>query len=381
MSRCVWLSAVLFGLVLAWLLPAGVAHASSDIEVGKSGPTSATADADVTYTITLTNRGPDASTPVQLRDAVPANTTFVSGGAVSAPDFTCTPPMAGSINPAALVCDASSVPANATATFTMTVHIDAGAPPGTVISNSATATVEPIETGLGLVPSDPNEDNNSAFANTFLPAAPQADVRLTKTAPLSAPPDTNITYTLTLTNGGPAAATGLTLTDELPTSDFVPFVTLTFVSLQQTGTALSCTSPAVGASGTITCTAATYASGASTVITLVAHVPSGAVSGHTFSNVATVTTSSTDPVLENNSGAAATTVGAVNLSVTKSGPASAANTISYTITVANSGPDAALDVTLADAVPTGTTFMSLTRSFGPDVPCTTPTVGGTGSIT
>jgi uncharacterized repeat protein (TIGR01451 family) len=51
--------------------------------------------------------------------------------------------------------------------------------------------------------------------------------------------------------------------------------------------------------------------------------------------------------------------------------------LTYTITVTNLGPDTAVDVTLSNAVPTGTTFQSLSPSTG----CTTPPVNGSGMVT
>ena len=54
--------------------------------------------------------------------------------------------------------------------------------------------------------------------------------------------------------------------------------------------------------------------------------------------------------------------------------------IDYTITIKNNGPDAASNIVLTDAIPPNTTFLSYgTGASG--VVCTTPAVGGTGTIT
>jgi len=53
-------------------------------------------------------------------------------------------------------------------------------------------------------------------------------------------------------------------------------------------------------------------------------------------------------------------------------------TIAYTITVGNTGPDAASNVTLVDALPAGTTFASLIAPAG--FSCTTPAAGSNGTI-
>jgi uncharacterized repeat protein (TIGR01451 family) len=57
----------------------------------------------------------------------------------------------------------------------------------------------------------------------------------------------------------------------------------------------------------------------------------------------------------------------------------AGDEITYTITVANAGPDPAADVTLTEAIPAHTTFVSFMAPAGWTT--TTPTAGGAGTIT
>jgi uncharacterized repeat protein (TIGR01451 family) len=71
-----------------------------------------------------------------------------------------------------------------------------------------------------------------------------------------------------------------------------------------------------------------------------------------------------------------------DLAVTKSDapdPVVAGNNVTYTITVTNNGPSTAQSVTLADAVPASTTFVSFTAPAGWTT--ATPPVGGTGTVT
>ena len=51
---------------------------TADISVGKTGPGTATAGSNVTYTITLTNIGTDPATTITLTDPIPQGMTFVS---------------------------------------------------------------------------------------------------------------------------------------------------------------------------------------------------------------------------------------------------------------------------------------------------------------
>ena len=60
-------------------------------------------------------------------------------------------------------------------------------------------------------------------------------------------------------------------------------------------------------------------------------------------------------------------------------PAQANKPLYYTITVKNTGPDTAADVTLTDAIPSTTTFASVEAPAG--VTCNAPAIGSTGTVT
>ena len=71
-----------------------------------------------------------------------------------------------------------------------------------------------------------------------------------------------------------------------------------------------------------------------------------------------------------------------DVSVDKTGPpeAVAGQTITYDVTIENHGPDLATGVVVTDVVPANTTFVSFSTGAS-GVPCTTPSVGGTGTVT
>ena len=326
---------------------------SADLFVTKTGPDTAAAGSNVTYTVTLENLGPDDAESVTLNDPIPAGMTFVSATQLSGPAFSCATPAAG--DPGTVTCTAALLAPAAEATFSFVFAIPTDAEPGTSFTNIASATTTSFE---------PNEENNAAVAVTSTPPPPQADLRLGKSGPASVGPDRDLTFAVTLSNGGPSAATNVTLSDTLPGD-------LTFVSLQQSGTpVLNCTTPAIGAGGTITCTSPTFAAGGSVTLTITAHVPSGTASGTEYANTAVVT-SDFDPNEENNIATFSVVVSSVDISVVKTGPATvtAADDISYGITVSNAGPDLATAVTLRDALPPGTTFVSITQNSGPASTC------------
>lgn len=137
--------------------------------------------------------------------------------------------------------------------------------------------------------------------------------------------------------------------------------------------------PAVGDTGTVSCSNASFGVGSS-VFTLVVNVDATTAVGTVLSNTASTSSATTAPNSGNNSATATTTVsGLADISVTKTDspdPVNAGTNIAYTITVGNAGPSAA-NVTLTDTVPTNTTFVSLTAAGWT---CSTPAVGGTGAI-
>ncbi|MDK2012648.1 MULTISPECIES: beta strand repeat-containing protein [unclassified Deinococcus] len=132
--------------------------------------------------------------------------------------------------------------------------------------------------------------------------AASADVIITKTGPAFAKPGETISYTLTVTNAGPNAATAVTVSDTLPTG-------LTYVS----------SAPAATVSGqTLSWTLGTLAASASQTITVTATAPSEATllstpATRTVTNTASVSSATTDPTPANNTATAVTQMVAAKL--------------------------------------------------------------------
>lgn len=333
---------------------------SADLGVSKSGPDTADANTDVAYTVTILNTGPDTSQFVNLDDTIPGGMTFVSAAQNSGPAFDCTPlPAVGGTG--TMSCRIDNFAAGSSSVFTFVFHIPTGTAPGTTFVNLATASAE--------LPLDPNSENDTAVAVTTVSPPPQADVSVTKSGPAGAGPGTDVTYTITIVNPSANSATNLSVQDTLPGP-------MTFVSLNQTsGPPLSCVGGA-----TSTCTSPAFPTGSAT-LTLVGHIPPATPSGTTFSNTATVT-STNDPNSENNASTVFTTVATTDVSVAKTGPATAAagSNVTYTITIANAGPDSADNVTLTDTLPAGTTFVSFVQNNGPIPACSLPPLGSGGTL-
>ena len=190
--------------------------------------------------------------------------------------------------------------------------------------------------------------NTSEFGANATVTLSLADVRTTKTGPATVIATSNLTYTITVTNLGPAGASNVIVSDLLPTN-------VTFVSASSGGT---------NGSGTVTWpTMTNFVAGATTNFTVTIIAPTNSVS---LTNTVSSTATSTDPDASNNNGSAteaqviSSVTASADLAVTKTGPASVVGgtSLSYTITVTNKGPSAATELVVTDTLPGGVTFVS-----------------------
>jgi uncharacterized repeat protein (TIGR01451 family) len=198
------------------------------------------------------------------------------------------------------------------------------------------------------------------------------DVSLTLTdAPDPVTAGTNITYTATATNNGPAGADGIVITLPLPAGT-------TFVSATPSaGGSCNAASPVV-------CTfAGTTAVGASATATIVAGVPAATAAGTVLTATATSTSVTTDTNPANNTATTTTTVAtSADLAVTLT--ASVAQTpvnvpVTFNATSTNLGPSDAQNVQLSIALSPDFRYSSHSASAG--ATCTTPQVGVSGTVT
>src|SRR5262249_44537645 len=152
-----------------------------------------------------------------------------------------------------------------------------------------------------------------------------------------------ITFTVTVTNSGPDSADNVQVTDLLPAG-------LTFVSATASLGSYNSTS-GVWSVGTV-----------STATPPTLQIQAKVVSPSARTNAARISGSDQfDPNTGNNAAAATETPQQADLQVNKmvSNPTpNVGDTITYTITVINSGPDPATDVTVQDVLPAGVSFVS-----------------------
>ena len=312
----------------------------ADLSLTKTASnTNAAVDDEVDYTLTASNAGPDDATGVTISDPLPAGLDFIDA----------TP---GCDNVMGTVtCDLGTVPSGGTASVTVRTHTTA-AVAGTAVTNLATVSSDDL---------DPNPNNNQASATVDV--QPLVDLELTKVASNPAPPvGGQVSYTLSLVNSGPSPATGVTITDPLPSG-------LRFVSA--TSGQGSC-----GASGqTVVCHLGTLAAGGAALVSITADVaPSTA--GTTVQNTATA--SADEPIAQPELLSSHASIRPVpeappgplrraELKIEKTvnhKTAAFGLELKYTITVSNAGPATAETPTVTDAFSADASIVSVHPSSG-----------------
>ena len=298
----------------------------TDLSITKTdGVTTATPGGSVTYTITVSNAGPNADPAATVADTFPAS-LIPTWTCVGAGGGTCTASGSGNIN------DTVNLPSGGSVTYTATASISASATGS--LSNTATVSTSIVDTVPG---------NNTATDTDTL--NPQADLAITKTDGVTtATPGGSVTYTITASNAGPSSAPGATVADTFPAS-----LTATWTCSGAGGG--TC---AASGSGNINDTV-NLPSGGSVTYTVFATI-SAAATG-TLSNTATVTAPGgvTDPTPGNNAATDSDTLNPnADLSITKTDGVTvvaAGGSLTYTITASNAGPSNAPGATVADTFP------------------------------
>jgi uncharacterized repeat protein (TIGR01451 family) len=181
-----------------------------------------------------------------------------------------------------------SLPVDTDEVFTLVVNLPQNPEPGEAFTNEAT---------VSSTTPDPNEEDNSFSATTTISVTDLEVSKVDINDPVGA--GSNLAYTITVKNNGPDIATGVTFDDTLPAGT-------TFVSVSSPN-GWTCTTPMVGASGTVSCSAPSLIV-ESAVFTLTVKVDASLSNGTVITNTVTTSSSSFDPISGNNSGMATTTV-------------------------------------------------------------------------
>ncbi|HEX7833454.1 MAG TPA: hypothetical protein VF787_27635, partial [Thermoanaerobaculia bacterium] len=321
-------------VLVSLLLPLSVFAQSADQEVVSvvDSPDPVTPGATLSYTVTIRNNGPDPAVNGGLNINLPLAVTHTTDSVPAG--WNCF--WLGSNGSCITPSFASGVTAVITINVTVGAHL-AAFPDQTITAAFFTSGTTP----------DPNGGNNSRSENTFVDA-PQADVLIASATDSPDPvfPDGNVTYNVTISNAGPDTANTLNF-------NVVPNSSLAFVS-STTPSGWNCTFPAVGAlNATFNCNRPTWAPGSSSfTIVYAANDENFGINDTTFQTNFSVGASASQDTNNANNTATLTTsyvTPDADVSITVSDspdPVAPDGNITYTVTVANAGPDTAPNISL-----------------------------------
>ena len=305
-----------------------------DLEVTKAinvGLSNLFAGGNVVFDLTVANVGVIDGTEVELTDVFPAGLTYTSFSNPSGA-FTV------NHNAGTVTVEMGTLPAGTSGTIQLEANVDANQTSD--ITNTAAVAGFEIETDAA---------NNS---DSVLLELVESDLVILKEGnvdPVNA--GDSLTYTLTVTNDGPDAASGVTVVDTLPSD-------VTFVSGDVDGNPGQVSFDAV--TGILTANIGGMTNSQVSVVTV--NVTVGANPANTLSNTATVSaTPNTDSNLANNSSSLTTSVNRfVDLAISKisSGTPISGQTVTYSLTVTNTGATDAADVVVTDTLDDDLTFVS-----------------------
>jgi len=291
-----------------------------NVTVAKAGPSVATNNQNILYTLIYQNTGAASAANVQVVDTLPPGLTFISAS-----------PSPTSVSGQQLTWNVGTLVASGSGIITVIAQVQPTSP--TTLINTADITTPS--------PGDDPTDNRS----TTTTIVQRADVGITKSGPTTAIVGNPLTYTLGYQVVGTTIAANTIITDTLPSG--ITFVSSTpspsSVSGQQLVWNLGSVSP--GTSGSITLQTTVTPSAASTV-----------------TNTVRISTPTDGDDPANNTASVTTTIQRPNVTIVKTGPATvnAGDDFTYTLTYTNTGTAPALNVVLTDTLPAGITFVSST---------------------
>ncbi|MBK8798713.1 MAG: DUF11 domain-containing protein [Anaerolineales bacterium] len=153
----------------------------ADLTISKSGPDTAMAGEQITYTLVVTNRGPATANDVQAVDALPDGVRFVRATSSQG------------ICESGVSCQLGNMALDATSTITVV---------GVVASDVATGTTLVNLARVDAANPDTNPSNNASSASMMVTAEALMSI-VKEVAPSQAKPGATVTYRIVVTNSGP----------------------------------------------------------------------------------------------------------------------------------------------------------------------------------
>jgi uncharacterized repeat protein (TIGR01451 family) len=297
----------------------------------------------LTYTITVTDLGPTSASNVVVTLPVAAGATYVSASS---------PVGSTSFANGQVTASLGDLTVSSPVNITVVLQADTAGQ----LTESASASSDNI---------DPNPANNQVSVTSDV--VPAADLAVAISASrAAAAAGVNLTYSVTVTNNGPADDSNITLTDTLPTA-------ATLVSVAATGGLV----PSVQ-NGVVSVPIALLSSGASQTLTIQVD-PTGSP-GTSLTDSAAAFGQLADPVSGNNTANLVLPVRAVSdLAISASaGPATVlvGQSATFTITVSNLGTSLEPDAVLTTQLPQNVNVVSTKATQG-----SAPAVSSSGVLT
>lgn len=302
---------------------------SADLQVTKTCKPDgfAAAGSTATCTILVDNLGPNSAQDVVLTDTNVSSGPF-SFGTITTSAGSCGAPAGGVVT-----CNLGTLAPGARVTITVPV------------TSSDEVDINDIATVTSST-ADPNTANNSATGSVRFRAS--ADLSITKiSAPNPVVAGTNVTYMLSIGNGGPSTATNVVVKDTLPAQ----ISDVSFTPSQG-----SCIGGIPGNPQLpLTCNLGSLANGANATITVTAKVDPATPAGTIIVNNAVVSSDTPDANNANNNATALTTVSTrADVMIVKTSDADTykpSSRITYRIDVTNQGESVARAVVATDNLP------------------------------
>ncbi len=309
---------------------------------------SGTPAATLVYNLGVMNTGNQNAGLVTLKETVPANTTFVAGS--SSPGWSCSGVSAG----ATCTLSIGSLAAGSSASATFAVQVAPTLPAGT--------------TSIGNTACADTSGATESCSTVTTPTNGMPMLSLKKTAAGNGAPGGNETYGLSLQNTGTEGTTNVTVTETVPANT-------TYVA--SGSSAWSCSGVSAGATCTIL--VPSLAAGATVNLTFVVQIVNPLPAGVT--SVTNTACAAANGLSNSCSTVTTPTTGNPALAVTKSytgGPVLPGATLTFSVSVSNSGNQDAGPTTLTDTVPANSTFDAVDSS--PSWSCAGVAAGSTCTI-
>jgi uncharacterized repeat protein (TIGR01451 family) len=297
-------------------------HSGHGLAIAKSGPTTVAAGGQITYTLRYTVTGNETALGVTIDDNTPVNTTFASAtgaGTIQAPPVGSTGLVRwqlGSLTPGTV------------ATATLVVNVVSPLPNGTVIANTAS-----------IADSNGGTTANSSW-NTTVGSGHSFTLSKADT-PDPVAPNGIIYYTIYWTLSGNETAQNVVITDAIPAN----------TTLVSPGTCAV-------AGTTVQCLLGTQAPGANGAVSLQVRANTPLTNGTVITNVARISDSNGGAPLVATTTTTVSSDHQFTLNKSAASVVQAGQYLTYTLSWSVTGDEPATGVTITDAVPANTSYVT-----------------------